>query len=121
MVKSSFFRVLAVVVALWLFGATGALAQRHNEGAMRAPGHQAFVVANDVEVQWISGEMRFCERRNLRGLVCGGPLFGNRGFAARDWWRPETYVQARTGLNEFTLLGVQPTPDGRGLVIYFSE
>lgn len=82
-----------------------------------------YVVAKDVEVQYIRGEMRFCERENLKGITCGfeQKLFGKKRFAARDWWSPETYVQARTGLNEFTLYGVEPTPDGRGIVIYFSE
>ena len=82
-----------------------------------------YVVVKDVEVQYIRGEMRFCERENLKGITCGfeQKLFGKKRFAARDWWSPETYVQARTGLNEFTLYGVEPTPDGRGIVIYFSE
>ena len=82
-----------------------------------------YVVAKDVEVQYIRGEMRFCERENLKGITCGfeQKLFGKKRFVARDWWSPETYVQARTGLNEFTLYGVEPTPDGRGIVIYFSE
>ncbi|MBU9200281.1 hypothetical protein KTD31_02525 [Burkholderia multivorans] len=82
-----------------------------------------YVVANDVEVQYIRGEMRFCERQNVRGITCGFQqnLFGHRSFAARDWWSPETYVQAVTGLNEFTLWNVEPTPDGRGLVIYYSR
>ena len=82
-----------------------------------------YVVVKDVEVQYIRGEMRFCERENLKGITCGfeQKLFGKKRFAARDWWSPETYVQARTGLNEFTLYGVEPTPDGRGIVIHFSE
>ena len=88
-----------------------------------AQAYRQFVVAPDVEIQYISGEVRFCERQNLRGITCGfeQKLFGKTRFAARDWWRVETYVQARTGLNEFTLLGVEPTADGRGLVIYFSK
>ncbi|KVP75399.1 hypothetical protein WJ97_13380 [Burkholderia ubonensis] len=84
-----------------------------------------FVIANDVEVQYFNGEMRFCERENLKGITCGFQQklfgFGKKHFAARDWWSPETYVQARTGLNEFTLWGVEPTSDGRGIIIYFSQ
>jgi hypothetical protein len=82
-----------------------------------------FVVAPDVEVQYFNGEMRFCERANLRGITCGfeQKIFGHRSFAARDWWKPETYVQAKTGLNEFTLWSAEPTADGRGIVIYFSR
>lgn len=81
-----------------------------------------FVVAQDVEIQYIRGEMRFCERKFVRGLVCGfeQKLFGKKSFAARDWWSAETYVQAMTGLNEFTLYNVEPTRDGRGIIIYFS-
>jgi len=84
---------------------------------------QRYVAANDVEIQYFNGELRFCERENLRGITCGFDqnLFGKKRFAARDWWSPETYIQARTGLNEFTLWQVAPTPDGRGIIIYFSE
>lgn len=89
----------------------------------QAQSYQQFVVATDVEVQYIRGEIRFCERANLRGITCGFEqrLFGRSSFAARDWWSPETYVQARTGRNEFTLWNVEPTPDGRGLIIHFSD
>lgn len=88
-----------------------------------AQAHRQFVVAPDVVSQYIGGELRFCERESLRGITCGfeQKLFGKTRFAARDWWRVETYVQARTGLTEFTLLGVEPTADGLGLVIYFSR
>lgn len=89
----------------------------------QAQAFRQFVVAPNVTIQYVGGEMRFCERENLRGITCGfeQKLFGKTRFAARDWWRVETYVQARTGLNEFTLLGVEPTADGHGLIIYFSE
>jgi hypothetical protein len=82
-----------------------------------------YVVAPDVQVQYFNGEMRFCERANTRGITCGSErkIFGKRFFAARDWWKPETYVQAVTGLNEFTLWSAEPTSDGRGIVIYFSR
>lgn len=85
-----------------------------------------FVVAEDVQTQYVNGELRFCEREALRGNICGQMqrrfgIAGPKTFIARDWWRVETYVQARTGLNEFTLWDVQPTADGSGLVIYFSK
>jgi hypothetical protein len=82
-----------------------------------------FVVAPDVEIQYHNGELRFCERENLRGMVCGfeQKMFGKRRFAARNWWTAETFVQARTGLNEFTLWSVEPTADGRGVIVYYSE
>ena len=88
-----------------------------------AQANRQFVVAQDVEVQYIRGEMRFCERENLRGITCGFQqrIFGKTRFAARDWWTVETFVQARTGLNEFTLFGAEPTADGRGIIIYFSQ
>jgi hypothetical protein len=88
-----------------------------------AQADRQFVVATDVVIQYVNGEMRFCERENTRGIVCGfqQKLFGKSRFAARDWWSAETYVQARTGLNEFTLWGVEPTGDGRGIIIYFSQ
>lgn len=92
-------------------------------GVAQAAGYAKHVVALDVEVRYINGELRFCERKHLRGITCGyeQKLFGKRRFAARDWWAPETYVQTVTGLNEFTLLQVAPTPDGTGLVIYFED
>jgi len=91
--------------------------------AAQAQAFKQFVVAPDVEVQYLNGTMRFCERENLRGITCGFEqrIFGKKRFAARNWWSAETYVQARTGLNEFTLWGVEPTADGRGIIIYFSE
>lgn len=109
--------IQAFIFAFLLSLGAGAQAQAQEQGYHR------FVVAADVEVQYFNGEMRFCERENLRGITCGfqQKLFGKSRFAARDWWSPETYVQARTGMNEFTLWGVAPTADGRGIVIYFSE
>lgn len=81
-----------------------------------------FVVAPDVVVQYAGGTIRFCERENVRGIACvyEQRIFGKKLHPARNWWSPETYVQAKTGLNEFTLWSVEPTGDGRGLVIYFS-
>lgn len=88
-----------------------------------AQDYRQFVIAKDVEVRYLNGELRFCERANLKGITCGfqQKLFGKSRFAARDWWSPETYVQARTGLNEFTLWSVEPSPDGNGIVIFFSN
>lgn len=105
--------ILFTVMLLW-----GSAAQAQAE----PQGYQQFVVAHDVEVQYIRGELRFCERVRLRNRVCGSEqrLFGKKFWAVQDWWSPETYVQARTGLNEFTLWSVEPTPDGRGLLIRFS-
>ncbi len=105
--------IYILFVALTMSLASGAKAQSL----------QQFVVATDVETQYVRGELRFCERANLRGITCGFEqnLFGKRRFAARDWWSVETYVQARTGLNEFTLHSVEPTADGRGIVIRFSQ
>lgn len=89
----------------------------------QAQATRQFVSANDVVIQYVNGEIRFCEREHVRGVTCGWhqKLFGKTRFAARDWWSAETYVQARTGLNEFTLWAVEPTADGRGIVIHFSQ
>lgn len=78
-----------------------------------------FVMAENVEITYVRGEIRFCESKNVRGLVCGfeQKILGKTSFAARDWWSPETYVQARTGLNEFTLYDV--IPDGPNLIIRY--
>lgn len=88
-----------------------------------AQADRQFVVVPDVAIQYINGQMRFCERLDVHGITCGfqQKLFGKAHFAARNWWSAETYVQARTGMNEFTLWGVEPTSDGRGIVIYFSQ
>lgn len=108
------------LVALISFAVIGVLT---TPAYAQAPAYMQTVVADNVEVTYVRGELRFCERENLKGITCGFQqrLFGKTTFAARDWWSPETYVQARTGLNEFTLYGVAPTPDGRGLIIHFSR
>lgn len=74
-----------------------------------------------VDVQYINGSLRFCEKENRKGLLCVGKrkFFGKTLDSARDWWHPETYVQYRTGLNEFTLYSVEPGPH-ESLVIHFS-
>lgn len=108
------------LTALILF----ALASIHASSvSAQVPVFMQSLVAENVEVMYVKGELRFCERENLKGITCGFQqrLFGKTTFAARDWWSAETYVQARTGLNEFTLYGVSQTPDGRGLIIHFSR
>lgn len=86
-------------------------------------GYQTFVVAQDVEARYIDGVLRFCEHQNLRGMVCGREqrIFGKRIRTVQDWWSPETYVQAVTGLSDFQVTMVTPAPDGRSLVIYFKQ
>lgn len=81
------------------------------------------VMTPAVQVQYINGEMRFCENEYIRGIVCGFDQklagVGKKRFAARDWWTMETYVKARTGLKDVHIQGVTPSPDGTGLVIYY--
>lgn len=108
------------LIALVSFALLGALA---SSAYAQSPVFMQAVVADNVEIMYVRGELRFCERENLKGVTCGFQqrLFGKTTFAARDWWSAETYVQARTGLNEFTLYGVEPTSDRRGLIIHFSR
>lgn len=91
--------------------------------AAQAGSFSHFVVAQDVVTKEVNWDMRFCERKNLRGLVCGrnAKVFGREHFLVQDWWYPETYVEARTGIPaaSIDIVGVQPTADGRGIVIYY--
>lgn len=89
----------------------------------QATAYTLFVVAHDVETKPIRGELRFCERANLRGLVCGQEhkVFGKKRFLVQDWWSPETYVQAMTWIASPIVVDVLPTADGRGIVIYYED
>lgn len=80
-----------------------------------------FVVANDVEMRYIDGVLRFCPRQNLRGLVCGAyvDFFGKRRFMVQDWWTVQSYVEAALESKNFELSHVAPNGTGDGLVIYF--
>lgn len=112
-----YMRIIQVIILSFMLLLSSAA-----QAQAQPPGYPQFVVVYDVEVQYIRGELRFCERAHLRDRVCGSQqkLFGKKYWAVQDWWSPETYVQARTGLNEFTLWSVEPTPDGRGLLIRYS-
>ena len=81
-----------------------------------------FVVVPDVTAKDVNGELSFCERANLKGLICGSmaKVFGKTRFMARNWWSPETYVAAYTG-TDAVITGIEPTSDGRGLVIYYGR
>lgn len=106
--------IYAALVSLVLCFSAGLHAQEHS------PIYG--VVVHDVSIQFDGrGELRFCERANIKGVVCGYEqrLFGKSKFAARDWWTPETYIQASTGRSNFTVVGVEPTENGQGLKIFF--
>lgn len=91
--------------------------------AANAADYPHFVVVQDVATQSVNGDLRFCERAHLRGIICGrqAKIFGRERFLAQDWWYPETYVEAYTGIpvESLDVVGVQPTSDGRGIVIYY--
>lgn len=90
--------------------------------AAHAQSFEQYVVAYDVIARPIAGELRFCERANLRDGVCGQNVsfFGKKRFMVQDWWSPSTYVAAVTGLTQFEVTNIEPTGDGRGIVIYYA-
>lgn len=87
----------------------------------QAQAYTQAVQTPQVDVQYIDGNLRFCEKENRKGLLCvrKSKFFGKTLESVSDWWHPETYVQYHTGLNEFTIYGVEPGPQ-ETLVIYFS-
>jgi hypothetical protein len=85
------------------------------------PAYELFVVAEDVEVQYINGVMRFCQRRNLKGIICGQyeKVFGKKTFTVGNWWDAHTFAQAYTRRENIKVTRVAPGPDGASLVIYY--
>lgn len=87
--------------------------------AVSAHAYERYVVANDVAVQYDgAGNIRFCEYAKLRGNICQqeSNFFGKKVRSVADWWYPETYVQAVTGVAA-QVTRVEPT--GNGIVIFF--
>lgn len=86
-------------------------------------GYPQFVVAEDVVTQYVRGELRFCQRQNLKGRICGTytKLFGKRIFEVGNWWSALTFAQAYTGLSNIEVTQVAPGPDGSSIVIYFHQ
>lgn len=115
-VKAALGAIVGIVLVV-LFG----MANAH------AAGYSRFVVVQDIVMQDLNGELRFCERKHLRGIICGQELkflgMGKARFMAQDWWTPETYVEAHTGIpaGAVEVPDIRPTGDGRGLVIYYRE
>jgi len=83
------------------------------------------IVAQDMAVQYIRGEMRFCERAAVQGMICRDthhPLGkATKRPMARSWWSPESYVAAVTGRNDFTIEGVAigNRPNSLAISFYF--
>lgn len=87
--------------------------------AVSAQAYERYVVVNDVAVQYDgAGNIRFCAQANLRGSICQqeSNFFGKKVRTVSDWWYPETYVQAVTGVSA-PVTRVEPA--GNGIVIYF--
>lgn len=82
--------------------------------------YEQYVIAPDVVTALDAGQLRFCPRANLRGNICQieTKIFGKRRQQIQDWWYPETYVEAATGYPG-RVSRVEPTPDDRGLIIFF--
>lgn len=110
---------LAAALAAAALVSTGAShAQRIGPGS-----YVQTIVVEDVAVQYIRGEIRFCERQNVKGLICQDkrhPLGKMTGRPmARDWWSPESYVAAITGTTNFTIEGVNAGYRRNSLAISF--
>lgn len=112
------FARLAALVALLLVGQAASAQNQHRSGP---PQYDQFVVAEDVEVQYINGELRFCQRRNLKARICGmyTKVFGKQIFEVMDWWHADTFVSAYTGIQRLEVTGISPGQDGASLVIYY--
>lgn len=83
--------------------------------------YEQFVIAEDVVIKYIKGEMRFCQRQNLKGLICGQhtKVFGKEVFEVLDWWHAAEFVKTYTGRQTITVTGVTPSTDGSSLTIYY--
>lgn len=83
--------------------------------------YDRYVVAHHIVVQHINGQLRFCEQASLRGLICVEQVsvFGKKRTMPRDWWTPESYVEASAGVVNPEITRIQPTADGQGMVIYY--
>lgn len=84
-----------------------------------AAAYEQFVQVEDIEARYINGELRFCERQNLDGMVCGRKtkVFGKKVRMVQDWWSPQTYAEAYAGM-PVNVTSIAPSPYG-GLIIYF--
>lgn len=92
-------------------------------GQATEPTYRLFVIAEDVQIQYVNGELRFCQRRNMKGRLCGEyhKLFGKERFLVMDWWSPETYARAASGIEKLVVTDVSPDPRGQSLLIYFKQ
>lgn len=123
------FKFFAIVLAALFFAAKPAAAQTRLHEAeaslqqRQAQNFQQFVVAEDVVIQYVRGELRFCQRQNLRGTICGyhTKIFGKKIFEVGDWWSAQTFAQAYTQMNDITVTQVAPGPGPSSITIYFQQ
>lgn len=117
------FKFFVLTVTALFFGAPAASAQDLRPAPAVQPGYQQFVVAEDVVVQYVQGELRFCQRQNLKGAICGyhTKLFGKKIFEVGNWWSPLTFAQAYTQLAEIEVTQVSPGPGPANITIYFRQ
>lgn len=110
--------IAGLAVALSLMFHSTAHAQRMGPGS-----YVQTIIAEDVVVQYIRGELRFCERAAVQGIICRDthhPLGkATKRPMARSWWSPETYVAAVTGRQDFTIEGVSQGHRRNSLAISF--
>lgn len=94
-----------------------------------ASGYIQTVVAQDVVVQRLNDQIRFCPQARVDGMLCRAPGTAHghtswkpknilRGGGIQDWFTPETYVQALTGYFPQEILEVSMDPRV-GLIIKF--
>lgn len=111
-------RAIQVIILSFMLLLSGAV-QSQSLPYAHPRDYPQFVMADDVEVQYVRGQLRFCERSQLRNRICGTyqKVFGKKIWVVQDWWTPETYVRAVSGLDEFSIWGVELIPQTNTIVI----
>lgn len=112
------FSPLAALLLSVIFSLSSLATAATNEAP--ASGYEQYVVAEDAVTQYINGELRFCQRRNLKGRICGtrAKVFGREFFEPGNWWTAKTFAQAYTQLENLEVTQVAPGPQG-SIIIYF--
>lgn len=67
---------------------------------------QTISVDEEVTAKYIQGELRWCENKNLKGMVCKG------WWGLQDWWDAKSYVHYKTGHPDATILEVSVSEYG---------
>jgi len=122
----AFIFVILAMASSWAHaqypGFMGEPAHPDNLSNNRQAGYQSFVVVPPSEVRYINNEMRFCEVAGLKHSICYARVRDYKGREKDvmvDWWRPTTYVQAITGLNNIEVTGLEPYGMHGSFVIKF--